>query len=213
MSLAEAEEAATADLSTGPERLGEAIERLIGEDAVSLPFLPEPRRQILLAAAQALPYRLARPVIGEGEKAVLQDFALCETIPDPSPLRALAAALESLIAAALARLAWPPLAEAPRLNDLIVQRYPAGSAGITPHRDHIRYRGLVAIVTLAGCDPLYVCADRSGRDARAVPMPAGSLLLMRAPPFAGRRDRPFHFLERVTEDRISLGMRHDVQSA
>ncbi len=199
-------------LDTDPEDLAEALRRLPNEDALSLPLLDEDACLRLAAAAEVLPFRTARPVIGEGERAVLQDFELCEKIPAGSPFHALAATLERLLAAALARLAEPPLAELPPLNDLILQRYPAGSAGITPHRDHIRYRALVAIVTLAGRDPLFVCADRSGRDAREVPMPAGSLLLMRAPPFAGRSDRPFHFLKRVTEDRLSLGIRHDAQA-
>ncbi len=194
-----------------PGHLAEALIRLPEDDASSLPLLDEFQCRRLVAAAQALPFRTARPVIGEAERAVLQDFDLCEKIPAGSPFHRLAAALERLLAAALARLADPPLPELPPLNDLILQRYPVGSAGITPHRDHIRYRGLVAIVTLAGRDPLFVCADRSGREAREVPMPAGSLLLMRAPPFAGLTDRPFHFLKRVTEERLSLGIRHDAQ--
>ncbi len=199
-------------LETSVDVLAESLRRLPEEDALSLPLLGESECRRLSTAAGALPFRTATPVIGEGERAVLQDFDLCEKIPPNGPFHALAAALERRLAAALARLADPPLAELPPLNDLILQRYPAGSAGITPHRDHIRYRALVAIVTLAGRDPLFVCAERSGHDAREVPMPAGSLLLMRAPPFAGRRDRPFHFLKRVTEERLSLGIRHDAQA-
>ncbi len=199
-------------LETDAEALAEALARLPEQDAVSLPLLDQGACRRLVAAAEALPFRTATPVIGEAERAVFQDFDLCEKIPAGSLFHALAAALERLLAAALARLADPPLAQLPPLKDLILQRYPAGSAGITPHRDHIRYRGLVAIVTLAGRDPLFVCADRSGRDAREVPMPAGSLLLMRAPPFAGRRDRPFHVLKRVSEERLSLGIRHDAQT-
>jgi alkylated DNA repair dioxygenase AlkB len=106
----------------------------------------------------------------------------------------------------------PPLAAAPSLNDLVVQRYAAGSRGITPHRDHVRYRNLVAIVTLAGQARFFVCRERSGTDAREVAIPPGSLLLMRAPGFAGRSDRPFHFLSDVTSTRVCVGIRHDVQA-
>ena len=70
----------------------------------------------------------------------------------------------------------------------------------------------MAIVTLAGRASFFLCADRSGRDAREVPIPPGSLLLMRAPGFAGRRDRPFHMLSEVSETRIALGLRHDVEA-
>jgi hypothetical protein len=44
-----------------------------------------------------------------------------------------------------------------------------------------------------------------------VPIPPGSLLLMRAPGFAGREDRPFHFLNEVAEERVCLGLRRDVR--
>ena len=32
---------------------------------------------------------------------------------------------------------------------------------------------------------------------------------MRAPGFHGRKDRPFHFLDGITVERYSLGMRYD----
>jgi hypothetical protein len=35
---------------------------------------------------------------------------------------------------------------------------------------------------------------------------------MRAPGFAGRRDRPFHFLRDVTQARLALGLRHDLRA-
>lgn len=197
--------------AAGLDALADALGRLGEEDAVSLPLLDLPQCQGLVAAAEALPYRPATPIIGEGDREVRQDFELSTAIPPGSPFHGLAATLEDLIARALQRLEPPPLAAPPRLNDLIVQRYPVGSDGITPHRDHIRYRDLVAIVTLAGRARFFVCADRSGRRAREVAMPPGSLLLMRAPDFAGRADRPFHMLSEISEKRVSLGLRHDTR--
>ncbi len=52
---------------------------------------------------------------------------------------------------------------------------------------------------------------------RALARPAkrlrpGDLLLMRAPGFAGRRDRPFHYLSDVTQTRLALGLRHDLRA-
>jgi hypothetical protein len=35
---------------------------------------------------------------------------------------------------------------------------------------------------------------------------------MRAPGFAGRRDRPFHYLSDVTQTRLALGLRHDLRA-
>ncbi len=198
-----------ADLET---ELAAALGRLAAEDAVALPLLGPAERARLVEAAGRLSYRPARPMIGEGERTVRQDFELCMTIRPGSPFHALATALERAVAGALARLTPPPLAAPPRFNDLIVQRYRPGSLGITPHRDHIRYRDLVAIVTLAGRARFFLCPDRGGRDAREVPIPPGSLLLMRAPGFAGLQDRPFHMLSDVTETRIALGLRRDVQA-
>ena len=198
---------------TGPAELAGALARLGREDAVSLPLLSAEDCTPLIEVSAGLTYRPATPVIGEGARRVQQDFELCADFAPGHPFHGFAAALESLTAAALARLDPPPLHPAPPFNDLIVQRYGAGSAGITPHRDHIRYRGLVAIVTLVGRARFCVCTERSGRDAREVPIPPGSLLLMRAPGFAGRDDRPFHLLKDVVEERICLGLRHDVQAA
>jgi hypothetical protein len=197
------------DLET---ELAAALDRLTTEDAVSLPLLGPAQQDPLIEAAGRLSYRPARPVVGEDARTVRQDFELCTAFEPGSLFRGLAADLERQVAAALARLDPPPLPAPPRFNDLIVQRYPTGSLGITAHRDHIRYRHLVAIVTLAGRARFFLCPDRSGRNAREVPIPPGSLLLMRAPGFAGRGDRPFHMLSEVTETRIGLGLRHDVET-
>ena len=193
-----------------PQALAEALARLEAEDAAALPFLADDGRRHLLAAAEGLAYRQARPMIGEGERAVRQEFEICMN-PPPGPFHDCAAALERLLAPALACLPAPPLAAVPPLNDVVLQRYPPGALGITPHRDHVRYRDLVAIVTLAGKARFGVCRDRSGTGAREVPIPPGSLLLMRAPGFAGRDDRPFHFVSDVTEARVCLGLRHDLR--
>lgn len=200
------------DFLATPRDMAEALARLAVEDAVSLPLLSEAACSRLLAASDRLAYRSARPVIGKGEKAVLQEFEICMNPPPPSPFHDCAAALERLTRAALESLPEPPLAAAPPFDDVVLQRYPPGAIGITPHRDHVRYRELVAIATLAGRARFFVCKARSGAGAREVPIPPGSLLLMRAPGFAGRDDRPFHFLRDVTETRVCLGLRHDVQA-
>ncbi len=197
---------------TDPTELAEALTRLDAEHAVSLPLLGARVRRRLIGATTRLPYRPAIPVVGAGANAVRQDFELCMAIPERSLLHAFAAALEALLNAALDRLEPQPLAKPLRLNDVIVQRYPKGSLGITAHRDHLRYQGLVALVTLSGAARFCLCDDRAGRAARELPCPPGHLLLLRAPGFGGRRDRPFHLLDRVTRPRLSLGLRHDARA-
>lgn len=195
-----------------PAGLARALDRLNEEPALSVPGLHAEAVRELVEASGTLAYRQARPIIGEGEAAVYQDFDLCMDLPRQGPFRAAAAELEGLLADALALMSPPPLPRPPRLNDLIVQRYEAGSRGITPHRDHIRYEDLVIIIPLSGVARFFVCADRAARAAREVPAPVGHLLLMRAPGFAGTRDRPFHFVTDVTARRITFGLRHDVRA-
>ncbi len=198
--------------AASPATLAAALARLAEEDAVSRPLLGARARRRLVAATARLAFRPAKPVVGEGDRAVHQDFELCMTVPARGLLRAFADSLGRLVDAALARLDPAPLARPFAFNDLIVQRYPTGSLGITPHRDHIRYEGLVALITLSGAARFFLCADRSGSGAREVPCSPGDLLLMRAPGFAGRRDRPFHYLGEVRRARLALGLRHDVRA-
>ncbi len=197
----------------GPAELAGALARLEAEHAVSLPLLGARARRRLIGATTGLPYGPAIPVVGSGAGAVRQDFELCMAIPERGLLRACAATLEGLLNAALERLKHQPLDHPLHFNDLIVQRYPRGSFGITAHRDHLRYRDLVALVTLSGAARFCLCDDRAGRGARALPCPPGHLLLMRAPGFGKRPDRPFHFLDRVTRPRLSLGLRHHARAA
>jgi len=195
-----------------PAAIAGSLARLEDEDACSLALLSRHGCAALLAASASLAYRPAQAVVGEGDRRVFQDFEICMPVPDASLFHACRDALERLLARALNVVPDPPLGQPPRLNDLVVQRYPAGSRGITAHRDHVCYRDLVAVVTLAGRARFFVSAARSGAGAREVPVPPGSLVLMRAPGFAGREDRPFHFLSDVTEERVCLGLRHDVRT-
>lgn len=189
--------------------LAQAIARLPEEDAVSLPWLGPRAIRELADETQRLAYRPAKAVIGEGEKRVWQDCEVSCAVPWNGPLAACAGDLQTAIGEALAMLTPHPLPERFRINDLIVQRYPKGSGGITPHRDHIAYRGLISVFTLSGSCRFAVCHDRSGGAPRAVPAPPGWLVLMRGPGLYGRGDRPFHFVDRFTEPRVSVGLRFD----
>ena len=193
---------------SGRRALAEAIAALPQADAVSLPLLGPEAIEALIADSQSLRYRPARPVIGEGDKRVWQDCEVSCAVPDDGALAACAAALDAAFTDALALLT-PPLTEGFAVNDLIVQRYPKGSGGITPHRDHIAYRGLISVITLSGRCRFAVCRDRGGAEARAVAAPPGWLVLMRGPGLYGRTDRPFHFVDRFETPRVSVGLRYD----
>lgn len=194
----------TADAAAVADALG----RLADDGAASVRLLGAEALGPLLAEARGLQYRPARPVVGHGDAAVYQDFDLTTEIPTDGALMALSRGVGRLISEALASMRSPPLSNF-QINDHIVQRYPAGCQGMSPHRDHIRYTGLVALVMLSGAARFMVCDDRAGANARIIPFAPGDLLLMRAPGFQGRGDRPFHAVQDVTEERYIIGLRHD----
>jgi len=94
---------------------------------------------------------------------------------------------------------------------LIVQRYPPGCAGITPHRDHVRYGFLIVIILLTGDGYFGVCHDRQGNGSREVEFKPGDLLLMGGPGLVSGFTRPFHFVNGVTDTRRTIGLRYDTQ--
>lgn len=196
-------------LLAGERELARALEECAAAGAAAIAALPAASCAALSGAADRLIWRPARPVVGEGERRVFQDFDLTLEFPQHSPYRDLAARIGAALAAAADRLRPNPLPEGFHINDLILQRYASGSSGITAHRDHLRYRGLVALLILAGDGRFCLCEDRRGTAAREIDARPGDLLLMRAPGFAGSAARPFHFLDRITVRRLSFGLRWD----
>ena len=193
------------------EALSAALQQLRSEAAVSLPVLSEATRASLLSAAKVLPYRPGTAVIGEGDRRVYQDFSLSVAFQADDIFHRFATAFGRIVTRAAQALSPTPLSAGFRFNDLILQHYQVGAAGITPHRDHITYRELVALISLSGSGRFTLCDDRAGTGARRVPIPPGSALLMVAPGFDGRRDRPFHALTDITQERYSLGLRYLMQ--
>ena len=191
--------------------MADALHRVGDEGATSLPLLPAEALGPLLEEARVLRYRAARAVVGQGDAAVYQDFDLTTEIPPQGALMALSRALNRLIGKALDGIRSPPLPGGFEINDHIVQHYRAGCAGMSPHRDHSRYTGLVALVMLGGAARFLVCDDRAGANEREIPFAPGDLLLMRAPGFQSRGDRPFHAVRDITQDRYILGLRHDTR--
>ena len=195
-------------LRASPEAMAAALERVAREDAAVVPLLTPAECQVFIDAGEDLSFRSAKPVIGEGERAVYQDFDICLSIPQTHRLWQLTQAVERLITAALGTMTELPLETLP-LNDLVLQRYPPGARGITPHRDHVRYVGLVVIVQMSGDGRFGLCDDRSGAGARVLDAGPGDAILMRAPGFSDSNHRPFHFLDGIRVERYSLGMRSD----
>lgn len=157
-------------------------------------FLPEAERARLLALCERLEYRPQPEQVG----LVRQEMDL--QILRPEDLRRQAAgplrAVLDRYLGALRRLAAEPgrawLAEAAP-NEIYVQRYRPGSAGITSHRDEKRFVRLIAIVSLGAPVEFRTSLERNGPPLAQFPVESGDLVLLRAPGFGRRPDRrPFH---------------------
>ena len=209
----EADKFFDAHLSASPTEVADVLTRLGDAGALSFPVLDAEGCAALVVATEALAFRPAHPTIGTGNKLVRQEFDICMDVPAASAYGDFAHTLDRLFDAALARLDFPPLERPFGFNDLVVQIYTPGALGITPHLDHARYVGLVALVVVCGAARYFLCDDREGHGSREVAAPAGHLVLMVAPGFEDRRERPFHSVSDITERRISFGLRVDTRPA
>lgn len=189
--------------------LAESLDRLRVFQAVSLPVLDGPILAELAESADTLPYRRARFVTGKPQARVYQQFDYCGAVSPGHPVHDLGLWFGDRLRSALATMPEPPVDPGFTINDIVCQRYRPGEMGITPHRDHVAYTGLIVLLVLAGRGRYCVCADRQGNEKRELDAAPGRAILMPGPGYAGRRERPFHMVSDITSPRYSVGMRHD----
>ena len=181
--------------------------------AVACPCLDVSEANALVSVVDQLEYRPAKAITGSDNAPVYQDFDLCYDIPSGHSLWEFAQVLEQVLTSALAGAEVDSECYPLRLNDLIVQRYPPGCAGITPHRDHVRYGFLIAIILLTGDGYFGICDDRQGNESREIDFKPGDLLLMGGPGLIPNFRRPFHFVNGVTDWRRTIGLRYDTHKS
>ena len=181
--------------------------------AVACPCLNVSEANALVSVVDQLEYRPAKAITGSDNAPVYQDFDLCYDVPSGHSLWEFAQVLEQALTSALAGAEVDSECYPLRLNDLIVQRYPPGCAGITPHRDHVRYGFLIAIILLTGDGYFGVCDDRQGNESREIDFKPGDLLLMGGPGLIPNFRRPFHFVNGVTDWRRTIGLRYDTHKS
>ena len=181
--------------------------------AVACPCLDVSEAKALVSVVDQLEYRPAKAITGSDNAPVYQDFDLCYDIPSGHSLWEFAQVLEQALTSALAGAEVDSECYPLRLNDLIVQRYPPGCAGITPHRDHVRYGFLIAIILLTGDGYFGICDDRQGNESREIDFKPGDLLLMGGPGLIPNFRRPFHFVNGVTDWRRTIGLRYDTHKS
>jgi len=188
--------------------LGPALGRTARDGIAHEPgVVPEPLREAVLAELERERYLDLPPVEGphrvrqQGEHVVLT----AEEVAARPAVAALHAAVVDAVHAhpeidGLGR--WRP-------DEVTIQRYAPGSAGISTHRDGRRHAYLVAILTLEGSALLRQCSDRAGTTVHAWDAGPGSLVLLRGPGLAGvEDDRPLHAVDGPRDGRrTSLTLR------
>lgn len=100
-----------------------------------------------------------------------------------------------------------PLREPLRFTDLVVQQYPPGTIGISPHHDGKSFVNIIAVLVLEGQGRFAFCNDREGNGARNISNEPGDLILMRGVGFDGSDFQPFHFVDSITSKRTTFAMR------
>mgnify|MGYP006289413823 FL=1 len=198
-------------LSLTDDALADAVSRVARDGAAAVPALNLPTRRALARSADTLAFRTARPVVGSEDRAVTQSFEIADDVPETGPLAEVGQELAARLNAVLARDDTPSCPSI-TFNDRVVQRYPPGDVGISPHKDHVRYVRLVVNLVLSGFGRFYVCPERSFANALEIPGSAGDALIMRAPGFAGSDHRPFHAIGEVAQGRLVLGLRQDARA-
>lgn len=189
--------------------LAGALEQLKTQQAMSMQMLSGAVLDELAAAAASLSFRRATYQAGKPEARVYQEFDYCGAVPALHPVRILGGWFERRLQGALMAMTEPPIETGIAINDVVCQRYRPGDLGITPHRDHIAYTGLITLVVLGGRGRYFVCDDRDGHGRRELDSRPGRAILMPGPGYAGRRDRPFHMVGDISRLRYSAGLRHD----
>ena len=176
--------------------LGPVLRRTVRDGAAhEAAVVPETLRRAVLDELRVETFVDLPPVEGpygvrqEGEHRVL----VGEDVAARPAVRALHRAVVDAVRAHAAEIdglgRWDP-------DEVAVQRYAPGSAGISPHRDGRRHRYLVAILTLEGTARLRRCSDRQGTTVRSWDADAGSLVLLRGPGLGGiEDDRPLHAVD------------------
>ncbi|WP_420546701.1 hypothetical protein [Curvivirga sp.] len=197
-------------LKSTHEGMLNALRDVEEKGAGALTVLDEEGFALLLEEARKLSFRTCLNTVGAGEKAVTQDFKISLNFPDETRLDEFAAAFERQLNEAFAELSECPVRLPYHFNDRAMLIYEAGSTGISPHKDHKCFEGVVAILTLTGSADFYICDDRDKRNSILLPARSGVMIMMRGANYLGM-DRPFHYVENITEERYGFGLRFNAK--
>lgn len=180
------------------------------ETHCAIPFFTDDEIAAMIADTKGLDFRQARQVVGNN---VHQDMRVCFPAPRIASFAACARLLESGVNGWQDRAQF--IKEPLHLNDFAVQDYPANSKGIGIHKDGLRYKYLVFIITLQGRSRLFHSTTREGAQRFAIDDRPGQLVMLKAPDFGGfdADRRLLHGVDDVAGGRLSIGFRHEVRTS
>ena len=185
-----------------------ALDRLAMPDNAyaSFDFFTDEEIQAMIAQSKDITFRKATAIVGNN---VHQDMDVCFPAPRMASFDECACLLEGLIKS------WHGFDDnflpAFQLNDFAVQRYPAGSKGIGIHKDGLRYKNLIIIITLSGESRLFYTDKREGGARVKIDDRAGRIVFLKAAGFGGETQdiRALHGVDNVKTGRLSIGFRYE----
>ncbi len=185
--------------------IDEVIASLSETGAVSLPIMNEERRVKLLKEAQGYSYEEQPEFHASGVQEQLSSF---QALPPESLFCRLRDDFNELLLRKLRSSDALNIFSFPlHFTELSIQKYPAGSVGITPHRDGRSFVNLICVFMIGGQAEFALCDDRSGHNPTHLDTTPGNVIILRAPGFYASDFQPFHFVNNVTEERYVFGLR------
>lgn len=186
-----------------PFDVDEVLARINANGAASVPILPDSYRKALLEEADMYEFQKQDEIVGPAK--VREQLSSVHDILSGSLFERLRDDFQGIIR--LPRRGPSPFQTPLDLNEIVLQKYEAGSIGITPHKDFANNINLICVFILAGRARFALCDDRAGNNARDFDTTPGNVILMRAPGFMSSDFRPFHFVSDVTELRTICAIR------
>lgn len=187
--------------------IASVVDRIDTDGAVAVPFIDAYRALDLRWACESLPFVSQPETVGFGR--VRQQVEICPSsyLSATHPILTVARRISDDLSRALDTLPKHPLAMPFAPNDIVLQRYPQDSIGITPHHDGSSRVNVVCVLVLWGDGTFALCDDRAGTNPRPVFAPPGRLILLKAPGFRGADRGPFHFVSGIRRGRLVLHVR------
>ncbi len=191
-----------------PKRYPDDLKQLINLGACRVKdILSANELTSLLEEAKGLIFKQRQQITTTG---VMQNFSGCDSFEKNSHFLSLAYDTAGMLNHLFAGMICKPI----KFNDHSLQLYPVSKDGeefaISPHKDHKNCINLIAVYVLKGKAPFCICPDRTGMNGMEIHSEPGDLILMRGTGFLDSEFRPFHFVGRVNEERITFGLRQTV---